>query len=127
VALEPEETAEEPEPPVPAEPGPDDSRQITAAQAQTRDLSIEKETPPADNPTPSVLGKFQRNLIIVLAGISIVILALIGFLLMQKRNNAARNRPVESARELKTTADIMASIDARIKEKFKQYEQANPD
>ena len=73
------------------------------------------------------LGKFQQNLILVLAGISIVILALVGFLLLQKRNNAEKNHPIESGQELKTTADIMASIDARIKEKFKQYEEANPD
>ncbi len=73
------------------------------------------------------LEKFQQNLILVLAGITIVILALVGFLLFQKRNSAEKNHSIESGHELKTTADIMASIDARIKEKFKQYEEANPD
>ena len=70
---------------------------------------------------------FLLGLILVLAGISIVILALVGFLMFQKRNNAEKNHSIESGQELKTTADVMASIDARIKEKFKQYEEANPD
>lgn len=82
---------------------------------------------PENKPLTALFGKFQQNLILVLAGISIVILTLVGFLLLQKRNNAEKNQPIEARQELKTTADIMASIDARIKEKFKQYEEANPE
>jgi len=72
-------------------------------------------------------GKFQQNLITILAGISIIILALVGFLLFQKKNAAEKTAHVEAGKELKTTADIMASIDAKIKEKFKQYKESNPD
>ncbi|MCG6909114.1 MAG: hypothetical protein LJE94_03190 [Deltaproteobacteria bacterium] len=74
--------------------------------------------------TPS--GNFQTYLIAALAVISIVIFALIGMLLLQRKNTAGRTRRIDSGEELKTTADIMASIDAKIREKFKQYEESNP-
>jgi len=47
-------------------------------------------------------------------------------LLLQRKNTAGRTRRIDSGEELKTTADIMASIDAKIREKFKQYEESNP-
>jgi len=103
------------------------------APAQPADLLLEK-TVPAKTPKAAggkkpaeASGKFQQYLIVVFAGISIVILALVGFLLLQKKNSAEKAHRAESGRELKTTADIMASIDARIKEKFQQYEDANPE
>jgi len=101
------------------------SFQPTPVPEQPSSQTIVKKDSPANKPRLSAFGAFQRNLIIVLAGISIVILALIGVLLMQRKNKAEKTRPVESVEELKTTADIMASIDTRIKEKFKQYEEAD--
>jgi len=125
-AVEPTQDTEAPAPVLPEKEAPNTPREATATPAQPSDLSM-GQAAPEKRPMTAVFGKFQRNLIIVLAGISIVILALIGFLLLQKRNNAEKGRSIESGQELKTTADVMASIDARIKEKFKQYEEANPN
>ena len=93
---------------------PDKKTKATTAPAQPSEGLTENKTLPESYPLSAAIGTFQRNLIVVLGGISIVILALIGFLLLQKRNNAEKTRPVETGQELKTTADIMASIDARI-------------
>lgn len=123
--LEPVQVSREPAPAPPVEKASKESRQPATAPAQPSSQPMVKKDSSANKPISSVFGTFQRNLILVLAGISIVILALIGFLLMQKKNSADKSRPVESVQELKTTADIMASIDARIKQKFKQYEEEN--
>lgn len=123
-ALEPDTKA--PEPALPAKAAPATPEGAVTAPAQPPDPSTGK-TSPENKPLTALFGKFQQNLILVLAGISIVILALVGFLLLQKRNNAEKNQPIEARQELKTTADIMASIDARIQKKFKQYEEANPE
>ncbi|MEN8245967.1 MAG: AMIN domain-containing protein [Thermodesulfobacteriota bacterium] len=117
----------EPEQVDPATGTPDKKTKATTAPAQPSEGSTEDKALPESKPLSAAIGTFQRNLIVVLGGISIVILALIGFLLLQKRNNAEKTQPVETGQELKTTADIMASIDARIKEKFKQYEEASPE
>ena len=122
--LEPKPDARAPEPVPPVEKASGNSPQATPAPAPPPDPSMVKKTPSENNAMIIAVGTFQRNLITVLAGISIVILALIGLLLLQKRNHTEKSRSVESGEELKTTADIMASIDARIKEKFKQYEEA---
>lgn len=127
---EPEATAPEaiePEQVAPATGTPDKKTQAATAPAQPSEGSAENKALPESKPLSAVFEAFQRNLIVVLGGISIIILALIGFLLLQKRNNAEKTQPVETGQELKTTADIMASIDMRIKEKFKQYEEANPE
>jgi hypothetical protein len=124
--LGPVQEPKEPEPPAPVKNLSQNSSLPTAAPAQpTIQPAAKTDSAAKEQPMPSTFGTFQRNLIIVLAGISIVILALIGVLLMQKKNNTAKGRPVEPVQDLKTTADIMASIDARIKEKFKQYEAAD--
>jgi hypothetical protein len=123
--LETVKVIREPEPAPPVEKASGESRRPTAVSAQPSSQPMTKAKSPAKKPKSSVFGQFQRNLILILAGISIIILALIGFLLMQKKNSTEKGRPVEPVQELKTTADIMASIDARIKEKFKQYEEAD--
>lgn len=134
-ATEPDRKVEEPKPAPSVEAAPEKSPQTAAPPAipapektltQSSESSLAKASP-KEGAMAVALEKFQQNLILVLAGITIVILALVGFLLFQKRNNAEKNHSIESGQELKTTADIMASIDARIKEKFKQYEEANPD
>lgn len=126
-AIEPEPEAIELEQVAPATGTPDKKPQAATAPAQPSEGSTENKALPENNLLSAAVETFQRNLIVVLGGISIVILALIGFLLLQKRNNAEKTQPVETGQELKTTADIMASIDARIKDKFKQYEEANPE
>lgn len=132
---EPDQKVEEPKPAPSVETTPEKSPGTTATQAMpapektpTRaSESSQAKASPEKGAMAVALGTFQKNLILVLAGITIVILALVGFLLFQKRNNAEKNHSIESGQELKTTAEVMASIDARIKEKFKQYEEANPD
>lgn len=126
-ATEPEPEAIEPEQVAPATGTPVKKPQAATAPAQPSEGSTANKALPENNLLSAAFETFQRNLIVVLGGISIVILALVGFLLLQKRNNAEKTPPVETGQELKTTADIMASIDARIKEKFKQYEEANPE
>ena len=121
--LETVQVAEEPAPAPSVKKASQESHPPTAAPAPPSDRPMVKKDSSANKPMSSAFGTFQRNLIIVLAGISIIILALIGFLLMQRKNSADKSQPVESVQELKTTADIMASIDARIKQKFKQYEE----
>ena len=123
--LEPVQVPREPAPDLSVEKASKDSRQPATAPLQSSSQPMANKDSSANKPISSAFGTFQRNLIIVLAAISIVILALIGFLLTQKKNSAEKSRPVESVQELKTTADIMASIDARIKQKFKQYEEEN--
>ena len=122
---EPEQELKAPEPAPPVEKESEKSLQPTSTPEQPSTQPMVKKDFSANKPRPSALGAFQRNMVIVLAGISIVILALIGLLLMQRKSNAEKSRPVEPVEELKTTADIMATIDARIKEKFKQYEEAD--
>jgi len=132
---EPDPKVEEPKPAPSVETAPEKSPGTTATQEMpapektpTRaSESLQAKASPEKGAMAVALGTFQKNLILVLAGITIVILALVGFLMFQKRNNAEKNHSIESGQELKTTADVMASIDARIKEKFKQYEEANPD
>jgi hypothetical protein len=123
--LEPVEVSREPAPALSIEKASKDNSQPATPPVPPSSRPMASKDSSANKPTSSAFGTFQRNLIIVLAAISIVILALIGFLLLQKKNSAEKSRPVESVQELKTTADIMASIDARIKQKFKQYEEEN--
>ena len=134
-ATEPSQTTKTPEPAPSVETAPDKSPQTTEVQVvpapeksmEQSSVSSQVKDSPEKGALEKALGKFQQHLILVLAGITIVILALVGFLLFQKRNNAEKSHSIEAGQELKTTADVMASIDARIKEKFKQYEEANPN
>lgn len=127
-ALEAQEKAGTSDNVLPAEDVPAQSPAAEPASPPIPGSSIGDTAPAAEAIPPATpYGTFQRNLIAVLAGISIVILVLVFFLLLQKRNKPGKSRPVEAGGELTTTADIMASIDARIKEKFKQYEEANPE
>ena len=125
--------ATEPEPVKLPEPSPsvgkapEKNTGTTTASLQPSNPTTTKTDSSDNESTGSAFVTFQRNMIIVLAGISIIILALIGFLMMQRKNNTPKSRPVEPVQELKTTADVMATIDARIKEKFKQYEEADRD
>jgi len=75
----------------------------------------------------SKTSRFQQYLIAVFGGISIIILALVGFLLFHKKQSSGDAVSDQTREELKTTADIMASIDAKIKDKFKQYETSNQE
>jgi hypothetical protein len=126
-APEPEPEAIAPVKVTPATGTPEKKTQAATVPAQPTGALAGDQTRPESKPLSAAFGNFQRNLIVVLGGISIIILALVGFLLLQKRSNAEKTQPFETGQELKTTADIMASIDARIREKFKQYEEANPE
>ena len=104
---------EKPEPPVPVKEDSQNRSLPTAASAQPTNQPAAKTDVSVKKPMPSAFGTFQRNLIIVLAGISIVILALIGFLLMQKKNNAAKDRPVEPVQELLSRGTLHGSGERR--------------
>jgi hypothetical protein len=88
----------------------------TATAVSSAAPSTETVTPPSGD------GQLQRYLTIALIIIGTIIVFFVCFILIQKRRTAQAVKSEKGVELLKNTDEIIAAIDAKIKEKLKAYE-----
>lgn len=134
--LEPEPTV------VPSKPTREDTQEISAKPSQ--DIAKQSPAPPKGPPPtpvaekaspvaapqdespsrPSKYGHLQVYLLAALIVLSLVIISLLSFILLQKRRAVDSDHSAEDSDPLSTTEDSIAAIDEKIKKELKKFDQS---
>lgn len=99
-----------------------DMKESVQLQVVKRDPEVSIKAAVAASPKANKKDDFQKNMLVLLAAISVVIVFVIALIIFQRRSHTGKQAPDETE-SIRDTEDMMTALDSEIKARLTKYDR----